>query len=49
MPVETLERLTMVLMVVQVVGLLEKVNLMVMVINHQSVHLKVIMVVQEEL
>ena len=40
--------LLLVLMVVQAVELMEKVNLMVMVINHQF-HLRVIMVVQGEL
>ena len=46
---ETLEHLTTVLMVVQVVELMERVDLMVMVMNHQSLHLKEEMVVQEEL
>ena len=41
--------LLMVLMVVQAVELMEKADLMVMVINHQFHHLKVIMVVQGEL
>ena len=46
---ETLEHLTTVPLVVQVVELMEKVDLMVMVMNLQLILLKVKMVVQEEL
>ena len=46
---ETLEHLTTVPLVVQAVELMERVDLMVMEIHLQLIHLKVIMVVQEEL